>query len=101
MDKVNSKPPMNIRPIAEREEIELARQDPEEAKQRIPAHMAQRKETFMTERKAMSARVKVAPPVSFRSKSERDRIEELRQDPDEARAKMQKHMQHLAKTYLT
>lgn len=99
MDKVNSKPPMNIRPKAEREEIEIARQDPEEAKQRMTAHMAQRKETFMTDRKAMSARVKAAPPVSFRPKSERDRIEELRQDPDEARAKMQKHIQHVAKTY--
>lgn len=98
-DRVSSAPPMNIRPKTEWEEIEAARQDPQEAKDRVGTQMKRRKETFMEQRKAMKERVKATPPCTFRSKEHRDRLEELRQDPEEAAVAMQKHLKDLAKTY--
>jgi len=97
-DRVGSVPPLNI-DKQRWQEIEVARQDPEEAKQRIESQLKQRKDTFMVDRKAMKERVKAIRPTSFRAKEERDRIEELRQDPDEAAETMQKHLSKLARNY--
>jgi len=98
-ERVRGIPPMNVRPKAELEEIEAARQDPQEAKERIEAIMAHRKTTFMQQRKVMSARVQATRPTSFRSKEERARIEDLRQDPEEASEAMKKKLTHLARSY--
>lgn len=99
MDRVVAKPPMNIRPKEEREAIEIARQDPKEAKERIEAQIKERKQLFMQQRKAMMDRVKAMPSEVLRTKEDWQRIEELRLDPQEAEAKTQKHIKNLAKTY--
>lgn len=98
-ERVAVVPPMNLRKKAEMEAIEAARQDPEEAKERTQALIKQRKEAFKKERKEMNERLKAIPPTTTRSKEERARIEELRQDPDEASKAMEKHLKSLAKSY--
>merc|ERR1712187_334918 len=47
----------------------------------------------------MMERVLASPRKTFWTKEQMDQIEELRQDPDEAREKMTKHMKELARTY--
>lgn len=90
---------INIRTKTQWEEIEAVRQDPQEAKDRIELQLKHRKENFMEQRKAMTARVKAIESSSIRPKEERARIEELRQDPEEAAKSMQKHLRDLAKSY--
>lgn len=99
LDRVTAKPPMNIRPREEREAIEAARQDPKEAKERIESELKERKQVFLQQRRVMMDRVKAAPSEVLRTKDEWQRIEDVRQDPQEAEEKMQKHMRNLAKTY--
>lgn len=99
LGRITAKPPMNIRPREEREAIEAARQDPKEAQERIETQLRERKQLFVQQRRAMIDRVKAAPSEVLRTKDDWQRIEEVRQDPQEAEAKMQKHMKSLAKTY--
>jgi hypothetical protein len=100
--RVRARSPMNIRKKEEREKIEAERQDPQEAKDRIVAHLASRKAAFIQQRKEMSARIQENQeknPCSMRHKDEQARIEEMRQDPEEARAAMQEHLKELARSF--
>jgi len=66
-DRVQAKPPMNIRPKEEWDFIEEQRQDPQEAQQRAQENMSEQKEAFKAARRAMNERVKANPKVNFRS----------------------------------
>eukprot|EP00933_Yihiella_yeosuensis_P037493 TRINITY_DN31449_c0_g1_i1.p1 TRINITY_DN31449_c0_g1~~TRINITY_DN31449_c0_g1_i1.p1 ORF type:complete len:370 (+),score=94.96 TRINITY_DN31449_c0_g1_i1:53-1162(+) len=97
--RVYSKPPMNVRPRSEWEAIEEARQDPEEATAKMKAHMQELRTTFREQKGAMTARLSQRPRSTFWTKEQREKIEDLRQDPDEAHEKMTQHMQMLSRTF--
>lgn len=99
MERVKAIPKMSIRPKEERERIEELRHDPDEALEDFTKHMKKLKDSWKEEKAVMSERVKAIPKMSFRPRQERDQIEELRQDPDEAREKMTRHMRNLAQSY--
>jgi len=96
-ERVKAMPAMNVRPREEWQRIEDARQDPDEAKEKMTTHMKQLTSDFQKQKAEMNARVKASPRTTFWTKESRDRIEELRQDPDEALEKMTKHMEDLEK----
>merc|ERR1712187_78617 len=83
----------------ERDQIEELRQDPDEALEKMTKHMRELAQNWKKEKTAIEERVHAIPAMSFRSKDERDRIEELRQDPEEAREKMINHMRELGRSY--
>lgn len=90
---------MSFRAKHELEAWEEARQDLGEAQENAQKNMRRRAEVYGEERDSMHARVNAQPQKTFRSKAERDAIEDLRQDPDEAREKMTAHMRGLARSY--
>merc|ERR1719195_2325869 len=94
--KVFAKAPINVRTKEELNRIEELRQDSNEARVKMEGHMREKAQIAKEEKAAIKEKVKAMPRRTFRSKEERDRIEELRQDPDEAREKMTKHMRDLA-----
>merc|ERR1712038_539715 len=51
------------------------------------------------EKAMMKERVRASPRKTFWTKEQMNQIEELRQDPNEAKEKMTRHMQELARTY--
>lgn len=98
-EKVNAKPPMTFRSKEERLQMEEARQDPNEAREAAQNHMKELARKFKEQKAELTGRVRARPKSTFRTKDERDRMEELRQDPDEAAEKMTKHMSELAHSY--
>merc|ERR1712048_238350 len=99
VEKVNMLPAMSFWTKEEREQIEALRQDPQEAREKMTQYMRIRAENHKVEKAAMRERVQASPRKTFWTKEQRDQIEELRQDPDEAREKMTKHMKELSRTY--
>jgi len=83
----------------ELEAWEEARQDLGEAQESAKKSARSRAEAYREERDSMLLRVGAQPQKTFRSRAERDAIEELRQDPDEARERMTAHMRGLARSY--
>merc|ERR1719359_2601056 len=80
-------------------EIEQRRQDPEEAKQMSKLHMKNLAQSYKEEQEGLSARVKSKAPLNIRPKEERDRIEEARRDPEEAKERAKAHMKELQQSY--
>jgi len=87
-ERVAATPAMNVRPKEDWELIEHHRQDPQEARERMAAHMKERSETYRAQRQAQTERVRAIPNESVRTKEERARYELARQDPEEAMAEM-------------
>jgi len=83
----------------ERDRIEERRHDPDEARQKMTQHMKELSKTYCEEKAAMTARVWAKPSMNVRSKAEKAKIEESRQDPEEAMIKMQQHMEDRAKSF--
>jgi len=83
----------------ERDKIEERRRDPDEAREKMTEHMKDLSKSYRKEKEAMTARVWTKPSMNVRSKADWARIEESRQDPEEAMAKMDQHMQDLAKSF--
>mmetsp|Transcript_9853 Transcript_9853/g.15780 ORF Transcript_9853/g.15780 Transcript_9853/m.15780 type:complete len:377 (-) Transcript_9853:23-1153(-) len=98
-ERVWAKPAMNFRSKEEMQQIEESRQDPEEAKARMKDHLKNLAQTYKDHKDGMVKRVQAKPIMNIRPKEERQRIEEMRQDPDEARLKMTAHLQDLARSY--
>lgn len=96
-EKVNAMPKNTFRSKEERDRIEELRQDPDEALEKMTKHMHDRTQNWKREKTAITDRVNAIPAMSFRTKDNLDQIEELRQDPDEAREKMTQHMKELAR----
>jgi len=97
--RVSAKPAMNVRPKEELNRIEDLRQDSNEAKEKMAKHMRERALVAREEKARMKERVDASPKKTYWSKEKRDQIEELRQDPDEALAKMTKHMHDRAHSW--
>lgn len=97
--RVASMPALNIRPKAEWDAIEEARQDPMEAKEAMTKFMKEQARSYIDQACAMEERVEKVPDMSRWTKGEWDTIEEARQDPDEAREAMTKHMTKVADAY--
>lgn len=98
-ERVWAKPAMNFRSKEEMQQIEESRQDPEEAKATMKDHLKNLAQTYKDHKDGMVKRVQAKPIMNIRPKEERQRIEEMRQDPDEARLKMTAHLQDLARSY--
>merc|ERR1712137_266561 len=85
MERVDAIPAMTFWTPEERAQIEEARQDPDEALDNMKQHMRRVSQTFRAQKGAMTERVQQTPNMTRWTLEERAQIEELRQDPDEAR----------------
>lgn len=80
--------------------IEEMRTDPKEATVAMTKFMHSQERAFKESKAAMGKRVAAVPALNIRPKAEWARIEELRQDPDEAREAMEKFMKKQSRSYL-
>jgi hypothetical protein len=83
----------------EQDKIEDLRRDPEEAKQKMTAHMKEVSKQYYSDRTAMFERVRNLPALNVRAKEEAKRIDEVRQDPEKAKAKMKSFMKERSQTF--
>lgn len=98
-ERVWNMQPLNIRSKEESEIIEEARRDPKEASARMEEHIHAVSQKWKERKGGIYERVRALPQLSLRTPAERKQIEERRQDPDEAKAKMSQHLRELAKDY--
>jgi len=96
-ERVWAKPAINFRTPEEIAVIEEARQDPEEAKAKIQAHIRDLAAADKAHKDGIREKIRAKPPINIRPREERDRIEELRTDPEEARIKKTAQMRQLAR----
>jgi len=99
MERVDGNPAMSFWTPQERADIEEARQDPDEALERMTRHMRGLGSSWKEWRGSMTARVQQSPRMTFWTKEAWDKIEDVRQDPEEARERTAKEMRELARTY--
>eukprot|EP00928_Gymnodinium_smaydae_P087893 TRINITY_DN7207_c1_g1_i1.p1 TRINITY_DN7207_c1_g1~~TRINITY_DN7207_c1_g1_i1.p1 ORF type:complete len:431 (+),score=120.69 TRINITY_DN7207_c1_g1_i1:60-1295(+) len=97
--RVRNEPSLNLRAPDERVALESRRQELAEAQERRRARMREVEKAWDEEKAAMCERVKSNPPRTFRSRTERDKIEQARQDPEEAHTKAKADMRDLARSY--
>merc|ERR1711920_742927 len=99
MERVSAIPAMSFRTKDEIDRIEELRQDPDEARERMTQYLKELARIDKEEKAIMKERVRASPRKTFWTKEQINQIEELRQDPVEAKEKMTKHMQELARSY--
>jgi len=99
IQNLNNLPVMSFWTPEEVAQIELARQDPEEAKAKMKQHMHELETTARERKTDMLARVQASPRMTFWSKEEKQVIEDSRQDPAEAKQKAVQDMQELREIY--
>jgi len=90
---------MSLRSPAELAAIEDFRQDPEEAKAKMLKHLSELERAAREKKAAMLERVEKSPRKTFWTPEEREVIEELRTDPEEAKQRATKDMKELAQRY--
>merc|ERR1712061_485769 len=98
-ERVNAIPAMSFRTKDEINQIEELRQDPDEEREKKTQQMKDLAQMDRAEKAMMKERVRASPRKTFWTKQQMAQIEELRQDPIEAKEKMTKHMQELARSY--
>merc|ERR1712060_312066 len=74
-ERVRARPPMTFWSKDERDRIEDARQDPDEAKQRMTAYMRDRAREYRDHKRDMTERVNCLPAKTFRRREERERMD--------------------------
>lgn len=101
MERVWNTQPLNIRSKVEWESIEAARRDPKEASAHMTQHVQALSQKYKEQKAGIYERVRVQPQMSFRTPAERAKIEERRQDPEEAKAKMAQQLKDHEKDFKT
>lgn len=97
--RLENRPAMSLRTREQQAEIEERRQDPDEAAAAAAKRLRALAEAEKVRSAGRDARVRAMPKLNIRSKSDRERMEEARQDPDEARETMTQYSKELSRSY--
>lgn len=98
-ERVRTLEGISLRSRAEWAAIEDQRQDPEEAKAKMLKHLSELERAARERKTAMMERVQMSPRKTFWTSEEREVMEDMRTDPQEAKQKATKEMKELSQRY--
>ncbi|CAE8610060.1 unnamed protein product [Polarella glacialis] len=98
--RVGARAAMNVRSQEDWAEIQAVRQDPEEAAAKMRTHLKELASSYREEKAAMTARLQTSPKQSFWSKEKMAKMQQARQDPEEAAEKMTQLLQRRSMAWM-